>query len=99
MKLRQRRNSKLVFIQQGIPPALLLFHIKIKSKMKYEIKTVSASTYFEIWVTCPYCDEDQDRFTDLRESLPNYSLSASGIDQEIRCKNCKKDFIVDQIDY
>ena len=64
-----------------------------------EIKTVSADTHLQIWVTCPYCREYQNRLDELREHLGYGELRAENCDAEIRCEECQKIFIVKEISY
>jgi len=63
------------------------------------MKTAKASTSIEIWVTCPHCEDYQNRFEDLRENLWNGELRAEDCDTEIKCEECGKPFIVDEITY
>lgn len=65
------------------------------------MKTTQASTTLEIWVTCPYCNEYQERLDDLREHLDTDELRAEECDVELRCKNknCLETFKVDEIEF
>jgi hypothetical protein len=69
--------------------------------MEEEIKETTASTTLEIWVTCPYCNDYQNRCDDLTEHLCNGELRAEEIEAELRCDNeeCDKLFIVTAIEF
>lgn len=60
-----------------------------------------AETHFEIWVTCPYCGEYQNRVDDLKDHLDSDELRAEECEAELRCENekCKKLFLVEAIEF
>ena len=64
------------------------------------MKTATASTSLEIWVTCPYCKIPMDVYEELIDSLQG-NLRAPDIEKEIICHNpeCEQQFIVTQINY
>lgn len=64
-----------------------------------EIKSTYAETHFEIWVTCPYCDEYQNRVGELKEHLPHDELRADECEAIIKCESCKQNFLVEEIQY
>lgn len=67
--------------------------------MEDEIKTAKADSWLEINVDCPYCYEYLDVLEQAREYLDNGELSAQNIECEITCPECKKDFIVTDINF
>lgn len=69
--------------------------------MEEDIKETTASTSLEIWVTCPYCGDYQNRCGDLTEHLCNGELRADECDAELICENeeCGKRFIVTAIQF
>lgn len=71
------------------------------SKIMSEIKEVGATSYFEIVVECPHCNETQERTSDLTEELTNGSFSADDCDTVLTCENdeCEKEFRVTEIIY
>lgn len=62
-------------------------------------KETQATSYFEIWVDCPYCGESQIRTNDLAPSLDENELRAEKCYAELECKKCGKEFIVNEIQY
>ena len=63
------------------------------------MKTVQATTHIECNVTCPHCNDYQNRFDELRDYFQNGEPRAYDIEAEIRCETCKEIFIVDLIEY
>lgn len=63
------------------------------------MERVHADTFIECNVNCPYCDSYQDKFSDLHEYFENGEPRATDIEAEITCDDCKKTFIVEQINY
>lgn len=64
-----------------------------------QIKTVSAETHFEIWVTCPYCDTYQNQVDSLKEYLPDDEFRVQDITAQCKCEKCSKYFEVNEIEY
>jgi transcription elongation factor Elf1 len=69
--------------------------------MEDEILETQATTYLEIYVTCPYCGDWQNRVSDLTEHLSNGELRAEECDAELKCENeeCGKRFLVTSIEF
>lgn len=63
-----------------------------------EYKKADAITHFNIMVDCPNCDRYLDVTEDLQEHLID-GLSAEDCDQEVTCEHCKKEFIVDNVEF
>lgn len=64
------------------------------------MKKVDASCWIEILCTCPYCGEVVDIFDDdrIKESMGNdHRVEECNI--EIICSECKKTFIVENINF
>lgn len=72
---------------------------KKSMKTKTELKETYATSHFEIYVECPYCDYYQDRREDLVEYLDGEALSAEECDVELTCSDCGKSFIINEIIY
>lgn len=70
-----------------------------KLKTMKEYKTAEAETHIEIWVHCPHCDEYQNQFEKLRESLDYNEPRAEECDAVIECEECHKEFEVTKITY
>jgi len=62
------------------------------------MKKVDANTSLEVWVDCPYCENYQNVLDDVKESM-GYDLRAEDVDIEITCKECKKTFMIVDINY
>ena len=71
-------------------------------KEEYTVQEVSAQTYLDVIVKCPYCENLQDI---VREESVGEAFSRSGelrgedLDIEITCFECERDFIVNRIDF
>lgn len=63
------------------------------------MKTTDATSHFEITVECPYCGAYQERTEDLRENLISGTLGEENVNDEITCKYCDKEFIVENIEF
>ena len=65
-----------------------------------DMKTASAETSLDVWVTCPYCDEYIQATESLKEHLED-DLTAEEIEIEVVCDNrhCKETFLVTEITY
>lgn len=62
-------------------------------------KKADATTFLEIVCACPYCGAIKDVFDDVREFLHDGELSASNLDHEVTCSECKQVYIIDNIHY
>lgn len=64
------------------------------------MKKASATTYLEVWVDCPHCQNYQEVTDELREELVS-DLTANHLDTEINCDNkeCKKVYMVTKVTY
>lgn len=71
-------------------------------KEEYTVQEVSAQTYLEVFVKCPYCSHHQDI---AQEDSVGETFSRSGelrakdLEIEITCFECERDFIVNRIDF
>lgn len=71
-------------------------------KEAYTVQEVSAQTYLDVIVKCPYCENLQDI---VREESVGEAFSRSGelrakdLEIEITCFECERDFIVNRIDF
>ena len=63
------------------------------------MKKTQAKTHAQCNVVCPYCDNDQNRFEDLKEHFNTEELRAEECDAQIACNYCEKTFIVDLIEF
>ncbi len=64
------------------------------------MQTACAKTSLEIWVTCPYCKDYQDRSETLIEHLEGTSqLRLESCEIEINCEYCNRTFLITSIDY
>jgi len=63
------------------------------------MKEAIATSYFNIWTTCPECGYPQDRTDYLKDFLDDNELSAEDCDIEIVCEKCPTKFIITAITY
>lgn len=68
-------------------------------KTEEDIKETTATTSLEIYVTCPYCGDYQDRCQDLTEHLCDGELRTEECEAELKCKECGERFIVVAIEF
>jgi hypothetical protein len=62
------------------------------------MKKADAFVLFEIHVVCPECSRHLDETSYLSEYL-DQDLHAEGIDYVMTCALCKKEFIIENINY
>ena len=62
------------------------------------MEKVNANCFIEVFCKCPYCDAFEDVFEDVRESM-NYDHKADNIDVEVKCSECLKKFIIENVGF
>lgn len=71
-------------------------------KEEYTVQEVSAQSYLEVLVKCPYCSNYQDisHQEDVTESFSRSGeLRADDLEIEVNCFDCERVFIVNRIDF
>ena len=71
---------------------------------KHKIDKVTAHFSIKLWVECPHCKESFDVMkTDEwisggYESIEEFK-SQEGVDLDLKCRECKKDFTINDVCY
>ena len=68
---------------------------KQRTKTK-EMEKVNANCSIEVYCTCPHCGAFEDVFEDVREVMDE-DHRAENIDVEVKCSECEKPFIIENV--